>query len=220
MALLAECPVCRQPLRWTYLVRPMWSQWSCERCGSLLGIDRKRRVLAILLIAVLAPVAAVYLPRAGWSNFTILPATLMVWLPFFLLLDRATVLERHGFRCQQCGYDLRGQVVPRCPECGREFDAAERSVLETGVFPDAPAGRRSRAWLGIALLVFAVLLTSLAVGITRYKVVKARAARRQAIAARQAAQAANSSSASQPTGVVGRTRRATEDGSGTAPGAP
>jgi hypothetical protein len=24
--------------------------------------------------------------------------------------------------CLHCGYDLRGQTVPRCPECGREFD--------------------------------------------------------------------------------------------------
>jgi len=24
--------------------------------------------------------------------------------------------------CIECGYDLRGQVEPRCPECGKEFD--------------------------------------------------------------------------------------------------
>ncbi len=24
--------------------------------------------------------------------------------------------------CIECGYDLRGQVDPRCPECGRAFD--------------------------------------------------------------------------------------------------
>jgi hypothetical protein len=26
--------------------------------------------------------------------------------------------------CIHCGYDLRGQTDPRCPECGRAFDAA------------------------------------------------------------------------------------------------
>jgi hypothetical protein len=26
--------------------------------------------------------------------------------------------------CIHCGYDLRGQTVPRCPECGRGFDPA------------------------------------------------------------------------------------------------
>jgi hypothetical protein len=24
--------------------------------------------------------------------------------------------------CQSCGYDLRGQIEPRCPECGTTFD--------------------------------------------------------------------------------------------------
>jgi hypothetical protein len=24
--------------------------------------------------------------------------------------------------CVQCGYDLRGQIDPRCPECGKAFD--------------------------------------------------------------------------------------------------
>ena len=26
--------------------------------------------------------------------------------------------------CLHCGYDLRGQIEPRCPECGRTFDPA------------------------------------------------------------------------------------------------
>ncbi len=26
--------------------------------------------------------------------------------------------------CRHCGYDLRGQTEPRCPECGRPFDPA------------------------------------------------------------------------------------------------
>ncbi len=27
--------------------------------------------------------------------------------------------------CQDCGYDLRGQVNPRCPECGTEIELAK-----------------------------------------------------------------------------------------------
>ncbi|MFQ5495357.1 MAG: hypothetical protein ACE5EX_08235 [Phycisphaerae bacterium] len=34
------------------------------------------------------------------------------------LLDQGTAV------CLHCGYDLRGQERPRCPECGRPFDEA------------------------------------------------------------------------------------------------
>lgn len=37
-------------------------------------------------------------------------------------------LQNNGVAiCLQCGYDLRGQTEPRCPECGLAFDA---SLLE------------------------------------------------------------------------------------------
>ncbi len=29
--------------------------------------------------------------------------------------------------CVVCGYDLRGQVEPRCPECGTPFDPSNMS---------------------------------------------------------------------------------------------
>jgi len=32
--------------------------------------------------------------------------------------------------CMQCGYDLRGQIDPRCPECGREFTFQEFGKTE------------------------------------------------------------------------------------------
>lgn len=35
--------------------------------------------------------------------------------------------------CIQCGYDIRGQVEPRCPECGSPFDAG---LVDPGVRPD------------------------------------------------------------------------------------
>jgi uncharacterized paraquat-inducible protein A len=34
-------------------------------------------------------------------------------------------LQDHGVAvCLRCGYDLRGQTEPRCPECGTEFKPA------------------------------------------------------------------------------------------------
>ncbi len=40
-----------------------------------------------------------------------------------------TILRRYlvdaGYLvCLECGYDLRGQTISRCPECGAAFDAA------------------------------------------------------------------------------------------------
>jgi hypothetical protein len=32
--------------------------------------------------------------------------------------------------CLHCGYDVRGQVEPRCPECGHEFDPKLRDLWE------------------------------------------------------------------------------------------
>jgi hypothetical protein len=41
--------------------------------------------------------------------------------------------------CLDCGYDLRGQVVPRCPECGKAFDPAllaTRGGMQSGHIAD------------------------------------------------------------------------------------
>ena len=187
--MLADCPVCREPLKWTYLLRTMWSQWPCARCGSLLGIDQKRRLLS-MFVMVPAIIVAVYLTRSGWPDIVAFPVIILIWLPCFLVLDRAAVIERRGFRCKQCGYDLRGQVAPRCPECGKELDAEERAILETGVVPHAAAARRGRGWIAVVVLSIVFLLTCLAVGVTRYQAVRVQAASRQAVAAAQVAQQA------------------------------
>jgi hypothetical protein len=66
-----------------------------------------------------------------------------MWLLFvgkrqFLILPTADIDEELGAfiercvrigsagrpKCRKCGYDLRGQREPRCPECGTEFDEA------------------------------------------------------------------------------------------------
>lgn len=176
MALLAECPVCRRPLRWTYMLRPMWSEWVCEGCGSLLGLNRKRRLLAILPFVGLALAVVGMAQFAGGGLLVALPAILVIWVPYFLLLDRAVVLEERGLRCKQCGYDLRGQIAPRCPECGREFDADERASLKTGGFASAPVRPRRRLWLTATLVVLAcvTMLATLVLGINRYFAASAR----------------------------------------------
>ena len=51
-------------------------------------------------------------------------------------------LVRFGFAvCLDCGYDLRGQTVSRCPECGKRFDAKElgKSKEAAGTAAENPA---------------------------------------------------------------------------------
>ncbi len=186
MAPFAECPVCRQPLRWTYILRTIWSQWHCSACGSLLGIDRKRRVLAIFPFVGVVLCVSLLMPRLGLGDLAIIPAILALAVPYFLLIDRAVVLERYGFRCKACGYDLQGQTVPRCPECGRDFDADERARLEARSFADVRVAERGRRRAAFALVIIVPLLISVGLGIACWQMRSAKLARQAGIATQPA----------------------------------
>jgi hypothetical protein len=63
-----------------------------------------------------------------------------------LLFRRRRALECRRLLCEQgipvcihCGYDLRGQTVARCPECGREFDPSLLNMPH----PVSPSGDNS-----------------------------------------------------------------------------
>ena len=65
--------------------------------------------------------------RPTYIRYPVL-VTIPLWIPlvvfaavecFFRYIYKC---NRHG-RCIECGYDLRGQLEPRCPECGKDFDA-------------------------------------------------------------------------------------------------
>lgn len=149
--MLMECPVCHQPQSWVCALRPAWSQWTCRQCGSLLGISLLRRLLAA---AIFIPVVVLTLrfTMAARSLYALgLVIVILGWIPLAMLIERPRVIARGGFRCRGCGYDLRGQVTPRCPECGRELDEAERELLATGAIPSWPA-RRPERWRRVALL--------------------------------------------------------------------
>ncbi len=44
------------------------------------------------------------------------------WRPTFRQSLREQLVEAGIAVCLKCGYDLRGQTEPRCPECGTTFD--------------------------------------------------------------------------------------------------
>lgn len=57
-------------------------------------------------------------------------AAVLGGLVWYLLLSPSALRasrERRGL-CVKCGYDLRGQTKPRCPECNTPFDPARLEV--------------------------------------------------------------------------------------------
>jgi hypothetical protein len=93
--------------------------------------------VCLLLFLVTEPLATLIshtLPFIPWAVALI--AIVMFWMGAFFGLIWVTI--RHDARrrlrerlvafgvpiCVHCGYDLRGQTEPRCPECGRAFDPA------------------------------------------------------------------------------------------------
>jgi hypothetical protein len=83
------------------------------------------------------------LPRHGVRDvaFVLIPSLLLVCDGFatrWLFHRRALALLRDRMiwlgipLCRHCGYDLRGQTVPRCPECGRPFEPVGRGLEKNG----------------------------------------------------------------------------------------
>jgi hypothetical protein len=58
---------------------------------------------------------------------------------YLLFLTRRLQRRADLSLCRGCGYDLRGLVEPRCPECGRRFDAA---LLSAGRAPAEPIAKQ------------------------------------------------------------------------------
>ena len=100
--------------------------------GTLIG---GRRFLRSALWVVVAAYAwfgtgmtiAIMRPSAGWHSLAehmncaslVAYPILGVWfLVSGICLHRAKCLHA-GKTCLHCGYDLRGQIIPRCPECGQ-----------------------------------------------------------------------------------------------------
>lgn len=111
----------------------------------MLGVFRIARYGMLITLAVLIVLA--------FANFT--------------LIDRVVVHKRTGFRCPGCGYDLQGQTVDRCPECGGSFDLNQLVQYKAGgaAIPAKPR----RSMLTIILITFVVLVTLFLVGLTRYR---------------------------------------------------
>ena len=158
----SECPNCRASIPWTRtFFTTAWGRWRCRGCGALLGVNVRRRFLAVgLWLAIFLLMMGLKVPFI-LNPPAALALMLVVFVPFFLFFERPVVHERAGFRCRQCGYDLQGQVDPRCPECGREFDSVEIARMQ-GVKLDSGAGQpwRTRRWVKVVAVLLMVALTA------------------------------------------------------------
>lgn len=84
--MLAECPDCRQRLRWTYLLNMSAPQWRCEGCGSLLEFDGKRRMLTVALSLPSVAVMTYAVPSVGIGGVAIIGIILGVHVASFCFL--------------------------------------------------------------------------------------------------------------------------------------
>lgn len=89
-----------------------------SRLGMMTIIFVVQPCLAALLIELTKP----FTSRAEWvvigeSGAMLVIASLLVYRFWRRPVPPADLLA-----CRNCGYLLRGLVVPRCPECGTEFD--------------------------------------------------------------------------------------------------
>ncbi|MCP4249322.1 MAG: hypothetical protein GY778_19950 [bacterium] len=169
----SECPVCRRSIPWARMAfTTAWGRWRCVGCESLLGVDATRRfvLVGVWLALYFAGTRFGGIP-GRWEWVFLLAAAVIMLAVFLLLFDRARVIERQGFRCRDCGYDLQGQTVPRCPECGRVFDADERARMRRVGGAEPPPKPVSRwRWAGLVGLVLLFLTTVSAVlGLLTYR---------------------------------------------------
>ena len=186
-----DCPNCRQTIpRIRLLFTTAWTRWRCSGCSSLLGVDVRRRLLAIIpcWIAILfVLIFEVRITRMG--DAVVLSVLIGAGFLNFFLFDRAVVREGTGFRCRQCGYDLQGQVEARCPECGSAFDPAELAAYRANGLKTPPAARRS--WIRFAGVHAAIILTVLLIGSILYlKGARRRSASQRIAASQRASQTA------------------------------
>jgi hypothetical protein len=68
-------------------------------------------------------------PNIQFSNGSFVAAIVPLWLPLLIIAIPTGFLwwrdcrRRSPGHCQQCGYNLTGNVSGRCPECGDSIEA-------------------------------------------------------------------------------------------------
>ena len=152
--MLHECPNCREGVSFLRsIITPAWGSFRCRVCGSILGVSLHRRLLAAGLWLAVLFLSMEILRLYSWGRLVTYAAMAVAMVALLYLFEKVTLIERRAFTCKHCGYDLHGLPANRCPECGREFDPAERERVLARINSSPPI-RRYR-WVAV---LFAILL--------------------------------------------------------------
>lgn len=121
-----QCPNCTTPVPTERRVFRAWlfAKWRCKRCGSLLGFNKGRRIAAVAAVGIVAflllQLIQWFVKPGGFPRQMILVGCLAIFAALSMMqLEGIVVLERCGFFCGHCGYDLSGSPARVCPECGK-----------------------------------------------------------------------------------------------------
>lgn len=164
--MIHECPNCREVASyWRIFRTPAWGSFRCNACGSVLTISMGRRIVAGLIWIALALLAMEGLGLHRTPRLILYPLMLASLVALLYLCEKIVLLERRAFTCRKCGYDLEGLVEPRCPECGSEFDPAQRERILARIRAPSPRPRR-RVLAAIAIVLVAL---SVAGGFVLYR---------------------------------------------------
>jgi hypothetical protein len=139
-------------------------------------------VAAGIWIALLLFVMGV-LRLHAWGRLVTYSAMALSFIAVFYLCERVVLLDRRAFTCKQCGYDLHGLSETRCPECGAQFDPAERDRILARI--NAPPPKQRHRW--IAAIVVVLLTLAVVAGMDMYRRASRAAAKRAVAPATQPA---------------------------------
>ena len=154
-----ECPNCRESVSFFRSFRTTaWGSFRCKACGSVLGISFPRRMIAVGIWTGVLLLSMGVLRLSAWGPLWSYSAMGVMFVAIFYLCEKIVLLDRRAFTCKRCGYDLRGLIETRCPECGTDFDPAERERIVARMASPAPKPRYR--WIVpfvVVLLAFSVV---------------------------------------------------------------
>ena len=133
------------------------------------------RLWAWTLLYILAVVGTIYgllyletrFPVASDIASKVMPLALAatcLWFCRSLLRRRLRVLlaARGVPICIPCGYDLRGQIVSRCPECGSTFDEGLLSSLGRDSAEVGQCEMSARDWRKVLWIILSIVVALVA----------------------------------------------------------